>query len=119
MIKRANAGRLAARPATLIAMLAMILTLAPAVSAAPPSACEPFPGDTTIRWNSLRSDVASVEIQWFDANGSVIQSVTVQAGKGRPFHRQPTPQGTEEFGASFFDESGNAIGVTGGVCGAT
>ena len=49
MIKPANAGRFAARMAALLAMLTMILALAPSVSAAPPSACEPFPGDTTIR----------------------------------------------------------------------
>ena len=96
----------------------MILTLAPAVSAAPPSACEPFPGNTTIRWNSLdltrerRDSVVRCEWECHPIGDG-------PGRKGRPFHRQPTPQGTEEFGASFFDESGNAIGVTGGVCGAT
>ena len=98
------------------AMLATLLALAPAVGAARPSSCELFPGDTTVRWQSVRDEVSTVEIGWFDADGQQIAQTTIVVQQGRPFHAQQTPAGAVEFGAGFFDDAGNQFAVTGGGC---
>lgn len=107
----------ATRTMALVLGSLMALTLvSPAAAAKPPPAatCDLSPGDTTVSWRAYPK-TTSIDVEWFDASGTIISSITVVPTNGPPRYTQPTPAGAVEFGARYSDANG-VFGVIGGGC---
>ena len=102
--------------ALVLGSLMALTVVSPATAAkpAPAATCDVSPGDTTVSWRAYPK-TTSITVEWFDASGGMISSVTVVPTNGPPRYTQPTPAGAVEFGARYSDASG-VFGVIGGAC---
>jgi hypothetical protein len=94
-----------------------VLVAAPQATLAKRAAvtCEVHPGDSGVTWKS-EPQTTSIELQWFDADGALILTVTVVPTKAlHSRYSQQTPEGANDFGASFSDANG-VYAVGGLVC---
>ena len=107
-------GRL--RLAVVLATLTVLVAAPQAILAKRAAVtCEVHPGDSGVTWKS-EPQTTQVDLQWFDADGVLISSVTVIPTKAlHSRYSQQTPEGATEFGASFYDANG-VYAVGGLVC---
>jgi hypothetical protein len=95
-------------------LMALTVVSPAAAKPAPAATCNVSPGDTTVSWRAYPK-TTSITLEWFDASGAMISSVTVVPTNGPPRYTQATPAGAVEFGARYSDASG-VFGVIGGTC---